>query len=142
MTARELVVMAGVLVVSSASLRAQAPSRPRTTSCVDSISHDTTVYDPTQLTEVPLVRRAIPPMVPIELLRPGVKLQVMLSLIIGPDGKVEPQSIAIVDSSHTAFDREAVRVGRATEFWPGCRYTQAVRVRALFPVTYHTLTGR
>src|SRR5690348_15840680 len=121
-----------MLLDAGASLAAQTPSTPRTTSCADSQSTDTTVYTLAGLTEPPIVRRGIPPNVPPSLLRLGIRLQTVVSVIVNPDGRVDSSSVVLVDSSRTAFDAEAVRVARGTVFWPGCRYTQAVRVRIQF----------
>lgn len=137
MTARPVIAVLGLVAASAAPLRAQTPSLPRTTSCADSISPDTSVYTVDQLTEAPIVRSGSPLVVPMEVFRKRANLQVLLSLIIDPDGLVEPQSVVVVDSSRTAFDEAAVRMARSTVFWPGCRYAQAVRVRASFPVSYH-----
>lgn len=129
-------VLFGFVLLGVATTEAQTPSRPRTTSCADSQSTDTTTYGVQELTELPILRRGADHFAPTTLLSRGHHVHTLWSLIVLPNGKVEPNSVQAVDTTGTTFDLDARGMVKELTFWPGCRYTQAVRVRIEFPVNY------
>ena len=136
-----LIVLAQAVVAPLALGQTPRQTRPTTTSCAASASADTTVFALAQVTEPPLIRRLARIHVPSGLLRVGVQLRVVLGLVVNADGKVDPASVTVVDSSGTAFDAEAVRVAKSSTFWPGCLQKNAVRVRVQFPIDYTARMG-
>lgn len=130
----------GALTVLLASMggpaSGQTPSRPRTTSCADSQSTDTTVYGVGDLTELPVLRHGPERFSPTVLLSRGHHVHTQWSFIVLPSGSVDQSSIKAVDSTGTTFDLDARGMVRGLNFWPGCRYKQAVKVRIEFPVNY------
>ena len=113
--------------------RSPVPTATPPTICAGSVSTDTGVYDITETSEAPSMRLQ-PVLVPLAWAKSHHHLHTMLSLVVNANGAVDPASIVVVDSAHTPFDSEAVVLARATTFWPGCRYKDAVRVRIQLPI--------
>jgi TonB family protein len=107
------------------------------TSCVGHPAGDTTVYRVSQLTEPPRLRTGPPPEYPDTLEKLGIEGTVTLTLIVGLDGRPEPQSLQVVQSPDSGLSRSAVRWAESFSFWPGCRGDGAVRTRISVPVAYH-----
>ena len=124
------------LLAGMPGIAAQTPSHPRTTSCADSQSPDTTVYGVQDLTELPVLRHGPDRFAPTVLLAPGHHVHTQWRFIVLSNGKVDPGSVQAVDSTGTTFDADARGMVKTLSFWPGCRYTQAVRVSIEFPVNY------
>jgi TonB family protein len=113
---------------------AESPMAP--TSCVDSISQDTVVYDTTQVTEQPRVRsgpRSSYPTIPLERRIQG---RVLIGLVVNASGAIDQSSVRIVQKVHPDLDKEARRWVRGVSYWPGCRSGRAVRVYIVIPVDF------
>jgi TonB family protein len=131
------------LAVSAGACASATPgSRPRAqgvevapTSCTDSISQDSTVYDTTQVSEKPVLLSAPKPDFRV-LLRLGLQGRVILGVIVKANGAVDQSSITIVQRVHPNLDAEARRIIAGSAFWPGCRGGRAVRVHIAIPVDF------
>jgi TonB family protein len=107
-----------------------------TTSCANSPSADTSLFDLTEVTELPIRTRMEPPRLPPAFFRLKVNVQVMLSFIVNKDGTVDTSSVVVVDPQGSALESEAVRVVKKATFSPGCRDHKAVRVRVQMPMHF------
>ena len=106
------------------------------TSCAGLASTDSAVYDTTQVTERPRVRSAPEPRYPPMERGLGREGQVILAVVIGPDGAPDLNSLRIVDNLGPAFDREALRWIWSASYWPACRDGRPVRARVAQPVDF------
>ena len=107
-----------------------APAVPTpATSCAGLASADSTVYDTTQVTERPRLRKASEPWYPRLERESGREGQVIVDVVIGPDGTPEGSSVQIVQSANSAFDSEALRWILSVSYWPACHDGRPVRTR-------------
>ena|SRR5437868_11080143 len=108
------------------------------TSCSGLVSHDTTVYDTTQVSEKPYVRSGPRIEYPEDLRYRRVQGHVVLAAIVGVDGKVEASSITVLEGDHPEFEAQAARWAKGALCWPGCRFGLPVRVRVALPFDFRT----
>jgi len=108
------------------------------TSCSGLVSHDTTVYDTTQVSEKPYVRSGPRIEYPEDLRYRRVQGHVVLAAIVGVDGKVEASSITVLEGDHPEFEAQAARWAKGALYWPGCRFGLPVRVRVALPFDFRT----
>lgn len=79
-----------------------------------------------------LVARALPE----ELRRAGTGGTVQLQFVVGANGKVEPNSVEVVDATVPALGSAAKAVAERMEFVPGKKDGGAVRARVQLPITF------
>lgn len=94
------------------------------------------VYGSEQVTQAPRIASAIRA---AELLRRGgggMNGTVRVQFIIGPDGKVEPESVKALHSTNDALTQAAESVAQKLEFKPGQKDGKPVRVLVLLPLTF------
>jgi protein TonB len=102
----------------------------------------TDVYLPGQLTAAPKIlsmdgtARMIQMSYPENLRSRGVGGTVQLQFIIGPDGRVEEESIEIIAASVAELGEAAKRVAARLEFSAPKVNEKAVRVRVMLPIVY------
>ena len=100
------------------------------------------VYAPGQLTSAPKIvsmddaSRTIQMSYPEHLRSRGVGGTVQLQFIIGPDGRVEEESIRIVVASVQELGEAAVRAAAKLEFSPPKVKDAPVRVRVMLPIVF------
>ncbi len=112
------------------------------TSCAGLPSADSAVYDTSQVTEHPRVRRGGPmPAYPIVELQRRIQGRVIIGVIVESDGTVDQDSVRVLQSVDQAIDREALRWVRGASFWPACRDGRPVRVRVAVPIDFRTKEG-
>jgi outer membrane biosynthesis protein TonB len=97
---------------------------------------DTTIYDTLTVTTRPKAARVQTIHYPEALRRRMVGGRVTMEAVIGPDGRVEPQSVRAVFYSDSAFVAPSVASVRGSEFCPGLIEGRPVRVRVQIPITY------
>ena len=122
------------MTATASKASAQTPGTP----CAGKPSADTAVYQPEALDILPKIRKNTPPRFSVmpEL---GTQLRVHVAFIVNQDGSVDPHSIHLIDSTRTAFDRDAERWIATLQFWPACREGEAVRAQLVQAVRYaHT----
>lgn len=68
-----------------------------------------------------------PPLYPPALRQVGVAGSVTLRYVVGADGRVEPASIAVIDSSNAAFNAAAIQAILAARFRPARLHGHAAR---------------
>ena len=117
------------------------PPAPATKSCAGLASPDSAVYEETRVDVKPAIRVGPLLVYPREARAMGVQGRVVVSAIIGFDGKTEPSSVQVVHRVDSDLDREAVRYVRAAAFFPACVAGRAVRVHVSIPVEFR-LGGR
>ncbi len=122
--------MAGVLaLVALAPTRAQAQA-----SDVVYVASDLTSLP--RMASIDRASRTIQASYPEHLRRNGVGGTVQLQLIIGPDGKVEPNSIQVVSSTVPELGEAATKAAEKLEFVPGKVKDSPVRSKVILPITY------
>jgi len=99
------------------------------------------VYEEMRVDVKPAIRVSPLLVYPQEARARDVQGRVMVSAIIGFDGKTEPSSLQVVHRVDPDLDREAVRYVRAAAFSPACVAGRAVRVHVSIPVEFR-LGGR
>jgi TonB family protein len=62
--------------------------------------------------------------------------QVVMAVVVGPDGTPEQGSARIVRSVDPGLDREALRWLRRASYWPACDDGQPVRARIAQPLDF------
>lgn len=97
---------------------------------------DTTVYDSLALTEQPHRIHFPAPAYPRQLQFAGIGGQVLVTAIIGPDGRVERNSVKVLVTSDSLFVPPTVDAVRHARFTPGKINGRAVRARTTFPLRY------
>jgi hypothetical protein len=107
---------------------------PTPTTCANTISTDSIVYDTTQVTEQPTRRSGPPPRIDPSAYPDGVQGRVVVVAIIEPTGKA---SEVLIDKPLVQSLNEAsLLLVRESTFWPGCREGTAVRVRVTIPIDW------
>lgn len=66
----------------------------------------------------------------------GIEGQTVLQFVILPDGKVDPASIKVINSSHEQFADASVKAVEKFRFSPGKYKGQPVRVMIQIPITW------
>lgn len=108
----------------------------------DAAAAQSDVYLPGQLTSAPKIlsmdgtARMIQMSYPENLRSRGIGGTVQLQFIIGPDGKVEEESIEVISASVPELGEAAKRVAARFEFSPPRVNDKAVRVRVMLPIVY------
>jgi len=114
--------------------------RPVPTACAGVASHDSTVYDSTQVSERAAPRTVPTPEYPEAAKSRKMQGRTVVTAVVNADGAVDSSSIEIATSGHSALDAEARRLISLTTFWPACRDSVAVRSRIVAPFDFK-LTG-
>lgn len=100
------------------------------------------VYLPGQLTSAPRIlsmedaSRIIQLSYPERLRSRGIGGTVQLQFIIGPSGRVEEESIAILAAAEEELGEAAKRAAAKLEFSPPKVGNESVRVRVMLPIVY------
>jgi TonB family protein len=89
------------------------------------------------LDEVPQVVSSPPLVYPPFLQQAGIEGSVTLAGVVGIDGKMEPQSIRVVESTHPGFEQAAAEALLGAVFRPGKINGQPVRVLVQLPIAFH-----
>ena len=77
-----------------------------------------------------------PPAYPPLLQQAGIEGRVMVQAIIDTTGRVEPNSVRVVESANPGFDQPAKNVVLRSLFRPGRVYGRAVRVLVAIPIDF------
>lgn len=107
-----------------------------------SVSAQEAVYVASDLTTLPKMAsmdkaaRAVQAAYPEHLRTRGVSGTVQLQLIVGADGKVEPESIQVVSASVEELGDAAKKAATRLEFTPGKVNDAAVRAKVVLPITF------
>jgi protein TonB len=99
------------------------------------------VYAEAVVEERPSLLAAPPPPYPDILKRAGIQGRVLLSAIVDTTGRVEPNSIQIVNSPNPGFDVPARSWVLKALFRPARLHGQAVRVHVTLPIDYAIKQG-
>jgi len=99
-------------------------------------SADTMVYDTTQVTNRPVIFGGPPPRYPDAPRNAGIQGRVVVSVIIGQDGRAEKNSILVLEHLDPSIDRAAIDYVTHTIFQPGCLVGLPVRTRVQIPIEY------
>jgi beta-lactamase regulating signal transducer with metallopeptidase domain len=97
-------------------------------------------YDEASVDEPPERISSPPVEYPKLLMDAGIEGHVLLQAIVGVDGKVEPGSVEILESTHRAFDLPSKSLLERTVFRPGKVNGEPVRVMIQLPIQF-TLIG-
>lgn len=73
---------------------------------------------------------------PRQLQQRGVEGQVTLEFVVRRDGRVDPTSVVVIETSHEAFSQPAIEMVRRTQFRAGKRDGQVVPVRVQQEVAF------
>ncbi len=103
---------------------------------------DSTVYDSTQVAGRAYALSGPELHYPDQARQEGIQGRVLLSLIIDPEGRAEPQSITIVRWLHPEIDAEAVRYASRAQFRPICFGGRPVRARVTLPIDFKIRRSR
>lgn len=110
---------------------------PTPTTCSDSGPGNDTVYDSRAVAEQPRVRRVGPALVPENLTsRKAPPGRVVVSLVVGVDGRVLPGSVAVTATTDSAWDGVAKNAYANSLWWPGCLNGKRVAVRTSAALTF------
>lgn len=88
------------------------------------------------LDEQPQLLSSPPVTYPSSLQQANIEGSVTLAGIVGPDGRVEPPSIRVVESTHPDFEPAAAEMLLGTVFRPGKINGQPVRVLIQIPIKF------
>jgi periplasmic protein TonB len=100
------------------------------------------VYGPSDLSAAPKLvstaatARLIARSYPEAMRRENQGGQVQIEFVVGRDGKVEPGSITVVETSAPALGSAARTVAQKMEFVPAKKDGQTVRARVQLPIVY------
>jgi protein TonB len=100
------------------------------------------VYGPSDLTTAPKLvsaaatARLIARSYPEGMRRQSQGGEVKMEFVIGKDGRVEPSTISVLESSAPALGNAAKSVVEKMEFVPGKKDGQPVRARVQLPIVY------
>ena len=86
--------------------------------------------------EAPQLISSPGPEYPVDLYAQEIEGQVLFEFVLGVNGKAEPASITVIESSHPGFDDAARRVIEASVFTPGRIEGQAVRTFVRIPIDF------
>ncbi|SRR6266545_637095 len=109
--------------------------------CLAAAPQDTIVRDTTEVTTKPRLHEYPDLHYPDRARQQHITGRVLLTAIIGTDGKAELTSIRVVRSADYDLDTEAVRFLRAARYWPGCLQEHPVRVRVTLPIDFRISGG-
>lgn len=73
---------------------------------------------------------------PANLRRMGIGGSVQVQFVIDLNGKVEPESVEVLQASTPAFGEAAKEAVKRIEFYPGKSKGQTVRTKVLLPIVY------
>jgi Gram-negative bacterial TonB protein C-terminal len=116
-----------------------APARP--TSCATAQASDSAVHALSDVSEAPVLRGFDVLITAGGPVTGSVRYHVLASVIVNADGRVEPDSVRLLERTETSFDDNAVAFARGLRFWPACRDSKPVRVRVEYPVNYEFCLG-
>lgn len=108
----------------------------------ETVAAQTPVYLPGQLTSAPKIlsmddaSRVIQMSYPENLRSRGIGGTVQLQFVIGPDGRVEKESIEVIVSTVEELGDAARRAAARLEFSPPKVKDEPVRVRVMLPIVY------
>jgi len=122
------------LGVACASTGAHLTATNAGTSCANTVSADSTVYDTAAVTERPVRRGGPPPTYPATARMNRMQGRVVVVAVIEPSGRAS--SVVVANSVDVELDAEAVKVVRSSVYWPGCRAGAAVRVKMRIPIDF------
>jgi periplasmic protein TonB len=108
---------------------------PRLVLAQDVFSADQ-ISSPPKLVSPAATARAVARSFPEDLRRSNTGGTVQLQFVIGANGKVEPNSIEVIEASVPALGAAAKTVAEKMEFVPGKKDGNAVRTRVMLPITY------
>ena len=128
-----------VLIGCLGACASHAPtSRVLPTSCIGHPGTDSTVYDTTQVSEMPELVSADAPKYPPKLRARRIQGTVILSAVVDQNGRVEASSVRVLSAPHPDLARSARVSLLAARFYPACRGGEPVRVRVRVPFNYRT----
>ncbi len=91
---------------------------------------------PPKLVNPTKTARVVSDSYPANLRRMGVAGNVQVQFVIDPTGKVEPESVEVLQASTPAFGDAAREAAKKIEFYPGKAKGQTVRTKVLLPIVY------
>jgi periplasmic protein TonB len=94
------------------------------------------ISSPPKLVSPAATARAVARSFPEELRRANTGGTVQLQFVIGANGKVEPNTIEVLETPVPALAAAAKTVAEKMEFVPGKKDGAAVRTRVQLPITY------
>lgn len=127
-----------LLVASALLLPAALPAMARAQAAASAapIYAGEDLDTPPKLLNPTKTARVVSDSYPANLRRMGVGGSVQVQFVIDPNGKVEPESIEVLQASTPAFGDAAREVARKIEFHPGKSKGQTVRTKVLLPIVY------
>jgi periplasmic protein TonB len=134
-----LVSLRGALLVVSAllfSASVPAVARAQAAASAAPIFAGEDLDTPPKLVNPTKTARVVSDSYPANLRRMGVGGSVQVQFVIDPNGKVEPESIEVLQASTPAFGDAAREAARKIEFHPGKSKGQTVRTKVLLPIVY------
>ncbi len=100
------------------------------------------VYTPDQLSEMPQIdsprdaMQAIQESYPRRLRDRGIEGRVQVSFVVNSDGRVDPESVEVVQSENSELKDAAMQAVRQIRFRPGRKDGSAVAARVVIPIAY------
>lgn len=94
------------------------------------------ISSPPKLVSPAATARLVARSFPEDLRKSNTGGTVQLQFVIGANGKVEPNTIEVVEASLPALGAAAKSVAEKMEFVPGKKDGNAVRTRVMLPITY------
>ncbi|HEX7049142.1 MAG TPA: energy transducer TonB [Longimicrobiales bacterium] len=100
------------------------------------------IYSPSELTSLPTfesearARALIKESYPAPLRMAGVTGKVQLQFVVGPDGRVEPETIKVLAATASALGDAAREVAKQLRFVPGKLNGKPVRTMVALPIVY------
>jgi TonB family protein len=103
------------------------------TSCAGIPGSDTTIYDTSQVSEKPVLRRYSRVEYPRDAQSNHIEGRTLLTAVVNTDGRIDTSSVKVVQGDLLSFELAARRAVRNSVFWPGCKGNVAARVRVAIP---------
>jgi periplasmic protein TonB len=127
-----------LLVACALAVSAARPSvaRAQAAASASPIFAGEDVDTPPKLVNPTKTARVVSDSYPANLRRMGVGGSVQVQFVIDPNGKVEPESIEVLQASTPAFGDAAKEAAKKIEFHPGKSKGQTVRTKVLLPIIY------
>ncbi len=97
---------------------------------------DDSVYLESEVEEKPQMSSMARLTYPDRLREGGTEGRVVVQAIIDKKGRVEPQSVQVIETSNEGFNKPAINVVRQSRFRPGTIQGRAVRVRVNLPIAF------
>lgn len=129
------IIAAILLGCASGSSRMLTTSAPAP-QCAGNPSADQAIIPARLVTSKAVLRSRPATRLPEGVLGVGETATIRVSILVGPDGVPDSTGMRVVSGHDERLDSLAVRIMKRARFWPACLGDDAVRFRAVQPITF------